>query len=169
MILKNLFPDQYVDSVYDIDYGALGRAGITNLLFDIDNTLAPFDVADPYPQTAELFDDLHKRGFKVGLLSNNRHARVVSFNATLGVPSISKARKPGRGGLDKAMAQLGATPATTALIGDQIFTDVWCAKRNGVLSILVLPLSERDEFFVKIKRNLEKFVIKMYLDSLKDN
>jgi len=165
MLRKNLFPDQYLDTIYDIDYDALQRAGITNLLFDIDNTLAPYDVADAYPQTAELFADLHRRGFKIGLFSNNKHARVESFSAPLGVPYISKARKPGSQGLIRAMNQLGASASNTALIGDQVFTDVWCAKRNGLLSILVKPLSQRDEFWVKFKRTLEKFVIQIYLKS----
>jgi len=164
-ILKNLFPDQYLDSVYSIDYDALQNAGITNLLFDIDNTLSPFDIADPYPETIELFANLQRRGFKIGLLSNNHHARVEAFNAELQIPCVAKARKPGRLGLTRAMEQLGANSSNTALIGDQVFTDVWCAKRNGLLSILVRPLSERDEPLVKLKRTLEKFVIRMYLRS----
>ena len=163
VILKNLFPDQYLDSVYSIDYDALQRAGITNLLFDIDNTLSPFDIADPYPETVELFADLQRSGFKIGLLSNNHHARVEVFNAALQVPSVAKARKPWVFGLSHVMEQLGADSSNTALIGDQVFTDVWCAKRNGLLSILVRPLSERDEPLVKLKRKLEKFVIQMYL------
>ena len=163
-IFKNLFPDQYLDSVYSIDYDALKQAGITNLLFDIDNTLSPFDILDPYPETVELFADLHNRGFKIGLISNNQHARVEGFNALLRVPSIAKARKPAGAGLAQLMKQLGASSSDTALIGDQVFTDVWCAKRNGILSILVKPLSERDEPLVKLKRKVEKFVIRMYLE-----
>ena len=163
-ILKNLFPDQYLDSVYSIDYDALQRAGITNLLFDIDNTLSPFDIADPYPETVALFTDLHQRGFKIGLLSNNHYSRVEAFNIQLQLPCVAKARKPGSAGLLKLMAQLGATNTTTVLIGDQIFTDVWCAKRNGLLSILVRPLSERDEPLVKLKRKVEKFIIQLYIN-----
>jgi len=162
-ILKNLFPDQYLDSVYNIDYDALKNAGITNLLFDIDNTLSPFDILEPYPETVELFADLQHRGFKIGLLSNNHHVRVEAFNANLQLPCVAKARKPGKLGLSRVMKQLDAVSLNTALIGDQVFTDVWCAKRNGLLSILVRPLCERDEPLVKLKRTLEKFVIQIYL------
>lgn len=165
-----LFPDQYLDSVYDIDYGALMRAGITNLIYDIDNTLAPFDVAEPFPKTLELFAGLRGRGFNICLLSNNSHARVEGFCVSLShldVGFVAKAGKPGRRGLRRAMALVGATGASTALIGDQVFTDVWCAKRSGVYSILVKPLSGRDEFTVRIKRALERQVLKLYLRSRK--
>ena len=165
-MINFLFPDQYMDSVYDIDYDALMNAGIANLIYDIDNTLAPFDVAGPFQRTVELFAGLRGGGFKICLLSNNSHARVESFSAPLihlEVVFVAKAGKPGRRGLFRAMAMIGATCADTALIGDQIFTDVWCAKRSGVHSILVKPLSQREEFSVKIKRMAEKPILKMYL------
>ena len=163
-MFNKLFPDKYFDSVYDIDYGALRLAGVSYLVFDIDNTLAPFDVSEPYPQTIKLFADLRFQGFNICLLSNNSHARVEAFNARLGVASVARARKPGRGGLHRALAQLGAANSNTAIIGDQIFTDVWCAKRNGLLSVLVKPVCPgRDEFMVRIKRVLEKYVIRQYL------
>ncbi|MEG1747848.1 MAG: HAD hydrolase-like protein, partial [Oscillospiraceae bacterium] len=40
----------------------------------------------------------------------------------------------------QAMERQGVTPAQTALIGDQIFTDVLCGNRGGVATILVEPL-----------------------------
>lgn len=158
-----------MDSVYDIDYDGLMKSGITNLVYDIDNTLAPFDVPEPFPETLNLFADLRGRGFRICLLSNNSHARVEGFCAKLSqleVAYVARAKKPGRQGLSKAMSLIGATYANTALIGDQIFTDVWCAKRSGVCSILVKPLSDRDEFTVKIKRPIERQVLKAYMRSL---
>ena len=169
-MISFLFPDQYMDSVYDIDYEALMSAGITNLIYDIDNTLQPFDVADPSLETVELFAGLRGRGYRICLLSNNSHARVESFSAPLqhlSVAFVARAGKPGRRGLSRAMAMIGATNADTALIGDQVFTDVWCAKRNGVYSILVKPLSRRDELSVKIKRIAERPIVRMYLRSIK--
>ncbi|MCL2616998.1 MAG: YqeG family HAD IIIA-type phosphatase [Defluviitaleaceae bacterium] len=161
-MFTNLFPDQYLNSVYDIDYPALKHAGITSLIFDIDNTLAPFDIAEPFPQTIRLFGELHGLGFNICLLSNNSYARVEAFNQALGVHSVARAGKPGRRGLDQALGKLGSS-TSTALIGDQLFTDVWCSKRNGLLSILVKPVSPRDELPVKAKRFLEIPIMKLYL------
>ena len=49
------------------------------------------------------------------------------------------------------------------MIGDQIFTDVWGAKRMKIYSILVEPLSKNDPFRVKWQRPIENFIIKNYL------
>ena len=166
-MIANLFPDQYLESVHDIDYDALMCAGIKNLIFDIDNTLAPFDVAEPYPKTVGLFGGLRAQGFKICLLSNNSYLRVQGFNAPLDVAFVARAHKPAGYGLERAMALIDASRHNTALIGDQIFTDVWCANRNGLVSILVKPIAARDEFTVKLKRRLERYVINLYLRSKK--
>ncbi|MCL2617488.1 MAG: YqeG family HAD IIIA-type phosphatase [Defluviitaleaceae bacterium] len=163
--MRNLFPDLYLDSVYDIDYNSLAAAGITNLIYDIDNTLAPFDTPEPFPHTLELFAALRGQGFAIALLSNNKLARVEGFAAALahlGISYVAKAGKPGRRGLDAAMGAMGASRGNTVLIGDQVFTDVWCARRNGVYSILVKPVSRRDEPAVKLKRLPEKLVLYLY-------
>ena len=47
-------------------------------------------------------------------------------------------------------------------MGDQIFTDVIGANRCNMFSILVKPIEEKDYLLTKIKRPLEKLVIKKY-------
>ena len=48
------------------------------------------------------------------------------------------------------------------MIGDQVFTDVWAGNRMGMVSILVSPISEKDEWITKIKRGAEKIVLRRY-------
>ena len=38
------------------------------------------------------------------------------------------------------MEQMGRTSAQTAMVGDQIFTDILGAKRTGVLALMVEPI-----------------------------
>ena len=38
------------------------------------------------------------------------------------------------------MAKMGSTKETTVFVGDQLFTDVWGAKRTGIESWLVEPM-----------------------------
>ena len=38
---KQFYPDEWVDSAYEINYLALYEQGYRGLLFDIDNTLVP--------------------------------------------------------------------------------------------------------------------------------
>jgi predicted HAD superfamily phosphohydrolase YqeG len=48
----------------------------------------------------------------------------------------------------------------TAVIGDQMLTDVLGGNRMGLFTILVLPINARDEgFFTKINRRIEKLVL----------
>jgi len=44
-------------------------------------------------------------------------------------------------------------------VGDQIFTDVWGAKRVGMYSILTRPIDSREEIQIVLKRHLEKIVL----------
>ena len=50
----------------------------------------------------------------------------------------------------------------TVFIGDQLFTDVWGAKRTGMKSILVKPIYPKEEIQIVLKRYLEKIVLHFY-------
>ncbi|MDE5831268.1 MAG: hypothetical protein K2H53_06785 [Clostridia bacterium] len=47
--------------------------------------------------------------------------------------------------------------------GDQILTDVIGANRVKMYSILTKPIDKRDIFVTKVKRPLEKLIIRRYL------
>ena len=40
-MLEMLYPGEYLDSTYEIDFERLAREGYRGLIFDIDNTLVP--------------------------------------------------------------------------------------------------------------------------------
>ena len=52
------------------------------------------------------------------------------------------------------------------IVGDQIFTDVYGGNLVGIQTILVQPVSDRDEWKTKIKRGIEKRVIRSYEKSI---
>ena len=163
MILSRFFPREFYNSVYEIDYETLYANGFRGLIFDIDNTLAAFDVPDPPNEVVELISRLKQLGFGVCLLSNNSEKRVVGFNNPLELPAIHKAGKPRRRGLRKAIELLKLPKEQTAIIGDQLFTDIWGGNRMNIHTILVNPLATRDEWTVKLKRKPEKIVKKIYM------
>ncbi len=166
-MFKRFFPDIYVDSIFHIQYEKLIKENKKGLVFDIDNTLVPFDIPHPTEKIIKLFEDLKEMGFKICLLSNNNHNRVIKFNENLKLPAVSKARKPTLRGINEAIRLLGLNPTQVVQIGDQVFTDVWCGNRLGLYTVLVRPVAERDEFTVKIKRGVEKFVINIYEKQVK--
>lgn len=160
--LDTLFPDIYIRSVYELPLEQLKSRGIKGLIFDIDNTVAPFDVLDADEYLIEFFKKLREEGFRVCILSNNNKKRVRRFNQKLRALAVHKAGKPGTRKLKKAMVKMQTHADSTAMIGDQVFTDMWCGHRAGLLCIMTAPISERDQLVTKVKRGLERQIMKIY-------
>ncbi|MBQ8188334.1 MAG: YqeG family HAD IIIA-type phosphatase [Lachnospiraceae bacterium] len=166
-MLQTFYPDLWLDSTYEIDFEGLKEKGIKALIFDIDNTLVPHGAPADHRAIA-LFERLHALGFSVTLLSNNKEPRVKMFcDAVVGADYIYKAGKPGKKGYEKAMKQMDSDVKTTVFVGDQLFTDVWGAKRCGIYSILVKPIDKKEEIQIVLKRYLEKPILKSYQKYLK--
>ena len=64
------------------------------------------------------------------------------------------------------MEIMGTDVSDTVFIGDQLFTDVWGAKRTGIPSILVRPIHPKEEIQIVLKRYLENIVLHFYKKSL---
>ena len=160
-MLEKFFPDEYLDSTYSIDFEELYRKGFRGIIFDIDNTLVPHG-APSDKRAEELFERLKKIGFSCCLLSNNQYERVSSFNKNIQVYFIENAHKPGRRNYLKAMEIMGTDLKSTIFIGDQLFTDVYGAKRTGMRNILVKPIHPKEEIQIVLKRKLEKMVLYFY-------
>lgn len=165
-MFKMFFPDRWEDSTYEIDFQQLYNDGYRGLLFDIDNTLVPH--GKPADQRAiELFKQLKGIGFKCCLISNNKEPRVKMFNKDIQVQYIFDAHKPSIANYVKATKMMGTTVDNTVFIGDQLFTDVFGAKRAGLANILVKPIHPKEEIQIVFKRKLEKIVLYFYKKSLK--
>lgn len=133
--------DYLADNIYDITGEALARRGIRLLLADLDNTLAPYGVPLPDERLRAWRDELREHGVTLFILSNNRHeSRPRIFAQALDVPYIGHAGKPKTPSFFAAMERVGAAREQTAIIGDQIFTDVLGGNRAGVATILVRPI-----------------------------
>lgn len=164
-LLKCFYPDVYLDSAYEIDYEALYKKGLRGVIFDIDNTLVPHG-APADERSIALFERLRRIGFESILLSNNKEPRVKTFNDKVHSRYLYKAGKPGKKGYLKAMELMGTGPDTTFFVGDQLFTDVWGAKRAGILTYLVKPIHPKEEIQIVLKRRLEWIVLFFYARSL---
>ena len=65
------------------------------------------------------------------------------FAEEVAYPYIFKAGKPKIANYKKAMELMGTDKTNTVFIGDQLFTDVWGAKRTGIKNILVKPINPK--------------------------
>ena len=156
-----LYPGEYIDSTYSIDFDKLYKEGYRGIIFDIDNTLVTH--GSPADERAiALFKHLKELGFSCLVLSNNKEPRVKSFAKQVGIKYIYKAGKPKPSGYRTAMEKLGTDTKNTLFVGDQIFTDVYGANRTGIPTILVKPIHPKEEIQIVLKRKLEKIVLYFY-------
>ena len=160
-MFETFFPDEYAASTYIIPFEELYEEGYRGLIFDIDNTLvmhgAPAD-----ERAKKLFARLKEIGYQCCLLSNNQEPRVKMFNRDVNVHYIYDAHKPSVKNYEKAMKLMGTEKGNTIFIGDQLFTDVWGAKRTGIRNILVKPIHPKEEIQIVFKRQLERIVLYFY-------
>lgn len=157
-----LTPDYMFDKFDAITPEFLLSLGIRALLIDIDNTLAPYEQAEPDERITNWFESLHAVGISASLISNNHAPRVELFNRTLGLDAYPDSGKPKSKTLIMAMAKMGSDATNTAVIGDQLLTDALAAHRLELVAIIVPPIKDKTTPFFKFKRWLEKPYIKKY-------
>ncbi len=58
------------------------------------------------------------------------------------------------------MKEAGSDRSNTCVLGDQIFTDVWSGKRCRLLTVFVPPIRDRKDVIQRLKRALEKPILK---------
>lgn len=160
-MFQAFYPDEIKNSTYDIDFKKLYEDGYRGVLFDIDNTLVEHG-ADANEKAKELFVKLKKIGMKSCLISNNQEERVLRFNKEIGTNYIYNAHKPSGKNYRKAMEIMETDLENTIFVGDQLFTDVFGAKRIGMRNILVRPIDPKEEIQIVLKRYLEKIVLFFY-------
>lgn len=159
--MKNFFPDCYMEKKEDIPIESYYEMGYRGILFDIDNTLVPHD--EPVDDAARIFiQRLKALGFSVCLISNNDEERVKTFADPLEVQYVYKAWKPGKKGYLEGMDVLGTDLSNTIFVGDQIFTDIWGARRTGIYSILLDPINPKEEIQIILKRIPERLIKWIY-------
>ncbi len=158
-----LFTPHYTFRAYfDLTPQFLQEQGINVLLLDIDNTLAPYEQPLPDERLKQWLNGLRDAGIAVAFLSNNHAERVELFNKELGLACRYDAHKPLTKNAKKLFGSLGGTKHTTAFMGDQIFTDVCCARLCGACAFLVPPIWDRRDAGTRFKRKLEKGILRRF-------
>lgn len=157
------YPKAYYNNVKEITIDFLRENNINALILDVDNTILDFDRIIP-DGVIEWCEDLKKQNIKFCIVSNTNKAKKVRYVAEkLNLPYFYFAKKPLKFGFKKAKRILEEEPENIAAVGDQIFTDVVGANRCKMFSILVDPIKKKDIFITKLKRPIEKYILKKYL------
>ena len=159
-----LYPNLYCKIVTDIQIEFLKENNIKALILDVDNTLIDFE-RNLLEGIIEWHEKIKENNIKCMILSNsNKVEKVKKVAESIGIPYLYLAAKPLKRGFLKAQKLLDLPAENIGVVGDQIFTDVLGANRCKMIPILVEPIGEKDYLITKIKRPIENFVIKKYLE-----
>jgi hypothetical protein len=161
--MKLLIPHYKIDCVEDITLAWLNEMGVNSLLVDVDCTLKGYRTERVTDEVLQWIEAMREGGIGMCLVSNGLALRIGPFAENLGLPFIAPAGKPLTWGLEKAIQLSEFDPGTTAMVGDQIFSDVMAGRRLGIVTMLVTPINPHEEpWFARWKRPLEKLVIRYY-------
>lgn len=158
-----LQPDERHDSIREVDFAALGRR---HIIVDVDNTLVTTNGKVVDEATVQFLKSQREAGYieALCLVTNNslphkgRKLRIKNIAKQLDASYVFAQgwfSKPHPKPFRKAMALMHSKPETTAVIGDQIYTDIRGGKRLGLYTILVKPMG-KDFWFTRYRRWKEK-------------
>lgn len=160
-MLEMFYPDLFVDKVQNIDLQFLQKNNIKGVILDIDNTLVPH--GKEADENAVLWiEKVKSAGLRACIVSNASKKRVIKFNERLKLYAIHRANKPGSKSFIKAAQLMDLKPFETAVIGDQIFTDVYGGNKVKMYTVLVKPIDKKEIPFIRFKRLFEKIILAKY-------
>lgn len=150
----SLLPKKYYPSLTAVSPEALLSRGIRLLMLDFDNTIVPYTTDEPADEMLQWLTRAQASELSLCVVSNSRNDRVVRFCAKYGIDCITHAAKPFSRGIRRCLKKNGLRAAETALVGDQIYTDVLGANCAGVISILI-PAINNHNIWLKLRHVLE--------------
>lgn len=131
------------------------------ILADLDGTLAPHD-----GKMDERFERWYKEieavGVGVIIVSNNKEERVKPILEKHHLYGIWKAGKPSARKIVDEIIVRGLNIDTSIFIGDQLFTDLWVAKKLSMRSVWVKKIPAKEPLYEIPKRMIEKLVWKRW-------
>lgn len=157
-----LFPHKLFKIITDIPYSYFKTLGIDTIILDVDNTLTTHDNPVPADGVCQWLRNMESHGLKLVILSNNSQSRVLPFAQLLHLDFVPDAHKPLTGGFRRVFKKLNTTAKQSAVIGDQLFTDILGGRLAGTHTILVRFIEPETTLFFRFKRVLEKAVMKFY-------
>ncbi len=150
------------ECIIDITLDDLNALGVNTLILDVDNTLSKHHSQTAADGVKEWIADVQSKGIRLIILSNARRSRVEPFANMLGLEFIPLGLKPLTFGYGKIIRKLKVKRKQVATVGDQLFTDMMGGNLSRVKCILVTPFEEEDKPSFRLRRKLEKVLLKKY-------
>ncbi len=159
---KRITPQICAEALWAVRTEWLLQQGISAVLLDMDNTLAYWKSVEVPQSNLQWIENARQEGFKLYIVSNGKKERVSALAQKLNIGCVRNAGKPSKKRMKAILKQLDIQPEKTALIGDQLFTDILVANRCGILAVLVRPLDLKREWWATkaFNRSRERLVWK---------
>ena len=158
----NFVPDYRFETFLGASAVFLRSIGVRGLVLDVDNTLEPYENPLPGEHVKQWINELREAGISCAIVSNNHGDRIELFNSELGLPCFCNAKKPFAKSVRLALAEIGVDVSEAAMMGDQVFTDVWAAHNAGIRAILVPPINDKRDILTRFKRLCERPILRTY-------
>ena len=156
------YPHYRYKRIYDIPLDFFISNNIKSIILDVDNTLTTHGNPVPSENVEQWLDTMRQNNIKMMIVSNNKPKRVKPFAQLLKLDFVANGAKPLVYGIKRAASIMQSDIKHTALIGDQIFTDILGGRLSGCITILVEPIELEKNWFIKLKRIFEKMILKKY-------
>ena len=150
----SFLPRHIYPALTAVDPKTLHDAGVRLLMLDFDNTIVPYTTDDPTDEMGRWLDAAGESDVQICVVSNSKRGRVVDFCRARGIDCITHAKKPFSRGIRACLRKYDMPPASAALVGDQIYTDVLGANCAGVRSILI-PAIHNHNIWLKLRHVAE--------------
>ena len=154
-------PNIKLDKITDIKVSLLKKYNIDSLILDVDNTLSTHHGQVLTDGLSEWLANMRENNIKLTILSNSTSKRLDPFAKKIGLDYISLGLKPLPFGYIRALKALGSKRKNTAIVGDQIFTDTLGGNIVGLTTVLLTPIKPETSLRFRMKRRVEKFLIKI--------
>lgn len=159
-MLSLVTPDLRLAGVLALRAEDLRSLGLEGLLLDVDCTLKDHGADGFSAEIIAWVRGLRDAGLRLCLLSNGRPERIGRLSRHLDVPFVAGAFKPLPFGCRAGLGKLGLPAGRVAVVGDQLFADVLAGRLAGLFTILVHPTSPDEPWFTRLKRPLERRVLR---------
>lgn len=155
-------PHLQLNRATDITANLLKEMKVSCLILDVDNTLCLKKGKIILDGVMEWLDKMKKAGIKLIILSNAKPERMEGIAKNFGLPFVALGLKPLTVGYKRAAKRMGENIKNCAIVGDQLLTDILGGNLSRCKTILVCPVELETSFGFKIKRGIERKLLKKY-------
>ena len=155
-LLSKIVPNYKFDKLVDIDINIFLNKDL--IIFDVDNTLVFSGATKTNKEIIDWFLKINS-DYRCICLSNSGtiKKREDKISKLLGCEIfLSKFKKPSKKLFNSIKEIYNVNEHKVIVVGDRVFSDILFGNLNGAVTVLVGPINDKENIFIKIVRKIEK-------------